>query len=190
MIKFKIFDINFSISFLFLCLVSWFLVYDKHNIALICLFSSLAHELSHILFLILFSVKIKKISFKVFGISIKKNKELPFLKEFLVLISGCFSNLIFVIIFSVTKNMYAVLVNIIILFFNFMPISILDGGQILKLCLDRIIGYEKSFKICFNISTVFSSFLSIFALFLVFYFNSFKILFIFLIYFLSFIFEE
>lgn len=190
MIKFKIFGVSFSISFLFLCLVSWFLVFDINNIALICLVSSLAHELSHILFLTLFSVKIDGVSFKVFGLSIRKNKQLTFLKEFLVLISGCFLNLIFVLFFLKLNNMYVVLVNIIILIFNLMPISVFDGGQILKLFLERFLGYEKSFKICLNISIVFSCFLLVFVLFVVFYVNDVKLLFVFFIYILAFIFED
>lgn len=190
MIRFKIFGVNFSISFLFLCLVSWFLVFDINNIALICLVSSLAHEISHILFLNLFSVKIEGVSFKVFGLSIKKNKQLTFSKELLVLISGCFLNLIFVLVFLKLNNMYVVFINLIILIFNLMPISVFDGGQILKLLLERLIGCEKSFKICLNISIVFSCFLLAFVFFVVFYVKDFKFLFVFLIYILAFIFED
>ena len=190
MIKFRIFGVSFSISFLFLCLVSWFLVFDINNIALICLLSSLVHELSHVLFLTLFSAKINGISFKVFGKKKKKNKQLTFLKEFLVLISGCFSNLILVLVFLKLNNMYVVLVNLIILTFNLMPISVFDGGQILKLFLERFVGYEKSFKICLNISIAFCCFLLVFVLFVVFYTNDIKLLFIFLIYLLAFIFED
>lgn len=190
MIKFKIFGIYISISFLFVSLLCWFLIYDVDRIFLCYFVSSIFHELAHIMALSNFSVKIKQISLKVFGFSIKRIQQLPFLKEIVVLFSGCFSNFILILIFMLSKNKTAILVNLIILILNLLPIEFLDGGQILKLFLDRFLSNEKSFKICKNISILFSLVLFVVFLNIILYYKNFKFIFLLFIYILSFVFEE
>ena len=190
MIKFKLFCVNFSVSFLFISLICWIFVYDVDGIAIIYLLSSIVHEVAHILTLLIFSVRIEKISLNVFGFNIKKAKSLSFYKEFFVLFSGCFSNFILILIFIFLKNKIAVSINGVILILNLLPIHMMDGGQILKLILDKFLSNEKSYKILKNTSIFFSLFLLFFILFIIIYFKNVKFIFIFLLYVFSFIFEE
>ena len=148
MIKFKIFGINIKISFLFLCLICWFFINTNYKIALIYFFSLILHEIFHILAFIICSVKIELISFKVFGINIIKKQQVQFKKEFFILIFGCFGNLLLILIFSILKLKLVVFVNLLILVFNMLPFEKLDGGEILKLVLERFLNFRVSFKIC------------------------------------------
>ncbi len=177
MIIFNLFKIKFKVSFFFIFLISWFLLYDVNNVALICLISSLFHEFSHILILNLFSSKIEVISFNVTGISIKKKDELSFLKEFFVLIFGCLGNL-FLILFSLHFKLKILLaVNILIFIFNLLPIEKLDGGQILRLFLEKFLNFNLCSKICNFVSNFFSLILTLMMIVLIYYFKETKFIF-------------
>ena len=177
MIIFNFLNVKFKVSFLFLFLISWFFLYDVNNIALICFISSFFHELSHILVLNIFSASIETISFSITGISIKKDKDLPFLKEFFVLIAGCLGNLA-LILFSLHFKLKIVLfVNVLILIFNLLPIEKLDGGQILKLFLERFLNFNLSYKIFNFISNLFSLILTVTMVVLIYYFKETKFIF-------------
>ena len=177
MIIFNFLNVKFKISFLFLFLISWFFLYDVGNVAFICFISSLFHELSHILVLNILSAKIETVSFNVTGISIKKDEDLTFLKEFFVLISGCLGNLV-LILFSLHFKLKIVLfVNVLILIFNLLPIEKLDGGQILKLFLEEFLNFNLSYKIFNFISNLFSLILTLVMIVLIYYFKETKFIF-------------
>lgn len=179
MIKFKIFGIQFKISFLFLCLISWFFLNSKYIIALIYFFSFLVHEVFHILAFLACSVKIDSISFTVFGINIFKKQQLEFKKEFLILISGCLGNLTLILIFLILNLKIVVFVNFFILILNILPFEKFDGGEIFRLILERFLNFKVSFKICKIVSNLIGFFLILFSFLALFYFKNKNILFAF-----------
>ena len=148
MIIFKFFGIKFKISFLFLSLIAWMFLFDKDSIFLIYFFSTIAHEISHILFLKLFDVKIREISFTAFGFVIKKEKEVAILQEILILMSGCVANFALILIFLFFKKNIVVIINLLILVFNMLPFEKLDGGEILNIVLENFLNFKLSFFIC------------------------------------------
>ena len=150
MINFKFLGVKFQISFLALWFLVWFLVHDFDNIFLIFIISSILHELFHIFSILFFSAKVERISLKLFGISIKKNKELPFFKEIIIILSGCFCNILIFIIFIMTKFKKIAIINLIIFIYNVIFYDNLDGGQAIRLILNRKLkpkDYEKTEKV-------------------------------------------
>ena len=140
MIKFKIFGVNFSISFLYICLISTFLLYDKSGIVMWGIFSSFFHESFHVIFLYIFSAKPKSICFELSGIKLIKSSELNFLQDIIVLISGCLGNLILFFICCRFNIQIGAVVNLCLFVFNLLPSITLDGGQILFRIFEKFFG--------------------------------------------------
>lgn len=110
--------------------------------------SYVIHEIGHIFFAKILGAQISKISGGVFRLSISYDtKNLSFFKEAIVCSGGIIFNLIFALVISLlnTSNndtLSTIFVfNVSLALMNLYPISILDGGGILKaLILSKIQG--------------------------------------------------
>lgn len=172
MIRFKIFGVNFSISFLYICLVSIFLIYDNSGIVMWSIFSSLFHESFHIIFLYIFSARPKCVCFELSGIKLTKSRELNFLQDIIVLISGCFGNLILFFICCKLNIRIGAVVNLCLFAFNLLPSITLDGGQILFRIFENFFDFSICLKICFIVSTCMAIFLMVIGTVLIIYFKN------------------
>lgn len=172
MIKFRILGVNFSVSFLYICLISVFLIYDNSGIVIWSIFSSLFHESFHIIFLYIFSAKPKCICFELSGIKLIKSKELNFLQDIIVLISGCFGNMVLFFICCKFNMQVGAVVNLCLFVFNLLPSITLDGGQILFRIFEHFFNFHVCVKICFIISTCISIFLMIVGIIIIIYFQN------------------
>ncbi len=172
MIRFRIFGVNFSVSFLYICLISIFLLYDTSGIVMWGIFSSLFHESFHIILLCIFSSKPKRICFELSGIKLIKSNELNFLQDIIVLISGCFGNLILFFICCKFNMRIGAVVNLCLFMFNLLPSITLDGGQILFRVFERFFDFNICLKICFVISTCIAVFLMIVGIIVIIYFKN------------------
>ena len=119
----------------------------------------LVHELGHILTTRLLGGKIRKISLGVFKIAIGYDTySMPYRKEFAVSIAGIAFNLIFAAICAIlNKNgnealSFLITCNLSLAIINLYPISILDGGRVLKLVLYAAISQDKAEKIARYVS--------------------------------------
>ena len=125
-------------EYIFPVLIFFALIFDRLNIFFFLLVSSVLHESGHIAACILCNSK-PRISASVFGFKLsrypdEKNKKL------FVLISGPSVNFALIIVtaillkdsFSLQKYIF-LNINIIIFFFNMLPIYFLDGGQIVRM---------------------------------------------------------
>ena len=125
-------------EFLLMVFVFYALIFDRLNIFLSLIISSLLHEAGHIIADIICGYKpILKIS--VFGICLV-NYPADKRKKFIVLICGPMINVILIIIcwiflqINFRLNLYIFMcVNLVILIFNTLPVSFLDGGQLLNI---------------------------------------------------------
>ena len=172
MIRFRILGINFSVSFLYICLISVFLIYDNSGIVMWSIFSSFFHESFHIIFLYVFSAKPKCVCFELSGIKLIKAKELNFLQDIIVLISGCFGNLILFFVCCNFNLRVGAVVNLCLFAFNLLPSITLDGGQILFRIFENFFDFNICLKICFIISTAISIILMIFGIIVIVYFKN------------------
>lgn len=115
------------------------------------------HELGHYTSAKLLKEEVKKIMIYPFGGITKINMEIneSFKKEFIILIMGpifqIIGCLLLIGIIPQKKEMIIIYHNGILLF-NLLPIYPLDGGKLLKLGLDYLFPYKKSFKRIIRIS--------------------------------------
>lgn len=123
-------------QYIYIILIFFALVFDRLNIFAYLIFSSLCHEAGHILVCKLLgytpSVKLSIFGARLSGFPQNRYQKLA------VIVAGPFVNLIFIIIsllilsaeFSLDIYIFCC-INAVILLFNMLPVSFLDGGQII-----------------------------------------------------------
>lgn len=154
----KQFKICYSFYFLLLLILfspKQYIVYKL----IICLF---VHELGHLLFIWLFKYKYSKIEISIFGIfmELNKNKQI-FYKDLIIYLGGIFFNYLF---FLITKDGDFKLINLLLIIVNIMPIYPLDGYNILKTIMFKIIPHYFSLILLKTISLIILSLLSIYGI--------------------------
>lgn len=138
--------------------------------AIIMLFA-IIHELGHLISGIFLKMKPEKIEIMPFGVRItfkintidynKKIKKgnLLEIKKMIVAMAGPLTNFMIISLIKFTKldiiqELIIIYTNILILFFNLLPIYPLDGGRILKEILHILFGKQKAEKYINNISII------------------------------------
>lgn len=113
-------------------------MFDRLNIFFYLIISALLHEAGHIIADIACGYK-PRIKVSVFGICLK-NYPFEKRKKFWVLICGPLVNILLIaascalLNFNFSVNRYIFMcVNIVLLIFNILPVSFLDGGQLLNI---------------------------------------------------------
>lgn len=162
---------------------------NQLKIYLIIMFFCLLHELGHICMGIVLKMKLEKIeimscglasafqaNFDDFNIKIG-NTNLLELKKIIIALSGPIVSLILAIIFSYIKIPYitqqeAVYSNLLILFFNLIPLYPLDGGRIIKGILEILLDKEDVETIVDRISIVTLIILTVISSIAVYYFKN------------------
>lgn len=134
----------------------------------------LIHEIGHSLTGIILKLNLKRIEIYPYGgcSKLEYDINIPLIKEFLVLIMGPITQLLFMGIIYYLKidvPSYFYTYNFFILFFNLLPIYPLDGGKLLHLLLCLLISYYYSLKNIFYYSYLI--FIIMFFYFLFFYKN-------------------
>lgn len=139
MIEFSFKGVAIRVKFMFLSIITLFLIMDKTGIATFTLLASLIHELGHVIVLILIDHKPKELIFEIVGIKlVQPNKTISYIKEILVLLAGPMANIImFLLLNYIFSDIYFLNVfsftHLFIGLFNLLPIGGLDGGKILNL---------------------------------------------------------
>jgi stage IV sporulation protein FB len=139
-------------QFIYVAIMCLVLVLDKRGGIFFCFLASFFHEIGHIIVLLLFKQPIEAVEFSVFDIKIRCNYHLKFFGTMAVILSGVATNFLLALIFIRVIPLFAY-ANLFMGIFNILPVSTLDGGQALKLLLNRFINRNKS-VIIVNILTV------------------------------------
>ena len=128
--------ISFDISPLFFVVTSLFLILDKSGLMSASLLASTLHESAHITTMILLKSAPLSISVKCYGLEIK-SPSCAKKQAILIALAGPFANLIvfaicefLYIIYRAEFLMYFSYINLAIALFNLLPISSLDGGDV------------------------------------------------------------
>ena len=136
-------------AFIFLIIVFFGLLFDRMNIFLFCIVSSLIHELGHICAYILLMKKLPKVKASIFGFAMENNvtdnKKLLIILVFgpLINLSAAFVSYIH-LENSFKLNIYVfMIVNLVIFIINMLPIYYLDGGTILSLIWPNFYRYSE-----------------------------------------------
>lgn len=141
--KFKIFSIDFRISYTFLCLVAICLITGLFNGFLCCIFAVIIHETGHIVPMYRFSSLPQKVEISLFEISItgKLRHQSSFKQNVIIIFCGPLANFVCFILFYLLYLFYGSLfealayANLSIGLFNLLPVMSLDGGQLIYLLL-------------------------------------------------------
>lgn len=171
-LKFKICGITVQIKFLFVAIITIFLLSDTTGLAITVILSCVAHELGHIFTFCLFKLKPHSLVLDITGIKLEQpNTQLSFLTELIILLSGCITNFMLALIFYLinpTQYFNIIMINILIGGFNLLPINQFDGGKIAFILLSSVFSNEYAYKIsnfANNLTTTILVCLSIFCFF-------------------------
>ncbi len=148
---------NIHPSFFILTVIIFFS--GKISDLILALVFILFHEICHIIFALIFGIKIEKITLtpigmtgSIFDENIKKYKKILFY------ISGPLFNLLMALIFYLSnlhKDLYSYFtINFIIGIFNLLPCYPLDGGNIFFILFEDVFGTLKTLKITILLSKI------------------------------------
>lgn len=154
MIEFDFLGIKIKIKFMFVALVTLFLIVDKSSISVIALFACIIHELGHLFMFILIGYKPRELAFELTGIRlVKPSASLTYSKEILVQLAGSGTNFaVFILLCgtvdSISKVSIFAVTHLIIGIFNLLPLKSFDGGKLLELFLIRLVSINTTQFIC------------------------------------------
>lgn len=152
-----------KVSFSFIAFIFIGLLFNAFKYLFIFFFLALIHELCHIIFAVIFKVRVKELSFNVLGFSaeLEDVEFKPFWIQIIIFLAGplsFFPSLIILNIlykcnfFSIYSYRVALNDNLSLLIFNLLPFYPLDGGHIMEICLLKFFPSYKGKKICSLIS--------------------------------------
>lgn len=154
MIRFKAGRLAVEINFMFVAIVSIFLLLDKTGISVIALLACFIHEMAHMVAFIAVGYTPQKLSFEMSGIRLTKPaQELSRGKELLVLIAGSGVNLLIFLLLIKTIDKISFfsifgVTHLVLGIFNLLPLKSFDGGKILFLSLSYFMSESTAYKIC------------------------------------------
>ena len=154
MIEFRLFGIDIKIKFLFVALVTVFLIVDKSSISIIALMVCIIHETGHLIIFTIFGYKPSELAFEVTGIRLSKpTTSLSYAKEILAQLAGSITN--FIVFFaligttnSISKMSLFCVTNLIVGIFNLLPLKSFDGGKLLEIFSLKIFSLRTTAIIC------------------------------------------
>lgn len=155
MMRLRLFDIEFKISFLLVSVFALIAVFDRECKLFICFLSAFLHELGHIFAMCKNNCKPKSIICNLFDIKIIDNNRVltSFKANIIIILSGVIVNFSVAVIvyvlfyFSEIEIFFTVAsVNLLMGTFNLLPVSNLDGGQALYLILSRKFSFKTADK--------------------------------------------
>lgn len=131
--SFKLRDISIEISFWFVAIIALMLTLFPEAQAFYCFVFCIIHECGHLFTMLLLGKKVTSIKFGYFGIKIFTDKKfLPEMKEAAIAAGGPAMNLFAAAFLFITGQENFAIINLVLAFFNLLPVSILDGGHILS----------------------------------------------------------
>lgn len=134
-----------QISFGFFLLIGWFALANGLQMTLLILAVAALHELGHLLALWLFGAPVKGVQIGVFGAVLEADtSRLSYAKELVAVLAGPMTNLLAAVGGRcIGAEDLFIGVNLVLCFFNLMPVEPLDGGRALRLLLCWSLGVNR-----------------------------------------------
>lgn len=149
--RFKLFDTEIYISFLFSAAVTIMLLTDKTGYMLPALFAIVLHEMGHLFMMWILECSPKRIKLIPASVQITAPFQKRYRNDFLVAACGPFVNILLFLtlyfnylVFKNEVTLYFALLNLVIGVFNLLPLKGLDGGTILFCILEKSKGPDKA----------------------------------------------
>ena len=143
---FNIFGIKVEITFWFISLITFIISLNAPSNVLVTVFASLLHEMGHLLVMTSVGNKPQAVRFEITGMNIirQPNLKISTKNEVLIALGGPFINLICFLLSVITlcicgnENILTFgCINLILMIFNLLPITKLDGGMALYYALSQ-----------------------------------------------------
>lgn len=143
---FNIFGVKVEITFLFAALITFIISLNAPSNVLITIFSSLLHEMGHLLIMTVVGNKPQAVRIEITGMNIIRQPDfkISVKNEILISLGGPFINLICFMISAIILCFYNnehILtfgcINLILMTFNLLPVKRLDGGMTLYYILSQ-----------------------------------------------------
>lgn len=165
---------NYKLNYSFLLLIAFSLISGTFKEVLIFILSLFVHETGHILFALIFRVKINKLNITSYGISSKFAMDnLKLLPKILIYLSGILFNALFILLIDnlnlfIEYKTFIIFCNKLLIVFNLLLIYPLDGFNafysLLSHCLED--KYQnKAFKLSITVSLFLLTILFIIAIY-------------------------
>lgn len=149
--KFKLFDTEIYISFLFSATVTIMLLTDKTGYMLPALFAIILHEIGHLFMMWVLECAPKRIKLIPASVQITAPFAKRYRNDILTAASGPAVNILLFLTlyfnflaFGNNITLYFALLNLVIGLFNLLPVKGLDGGTILFCILEKYKGPDKA----------------------------------------------
>ncbi len=138
----------------FLCIVLFFLLlFDRLNVVLFCVVSSVIHESVHVVLYMVLYKEIPSLKFSIFGISLK-NDNINLNKNLIIILTAPLINLLIAIIGIINLNIKFRMnlfvfsyINLILGILNLLPIEYLDGARVYDILFYKYSKYSKILNI-------------------------------------------
>ncbi len=152
--RFKLFGIDFYISFLFMAVITLLLFTDKTGLCLPALIACGSHEAGHLLAMTITKKEVKSISLIPGNVNITKKFCAQKKGDTFVLLAGSGTN--FIIFVALLINYYfeenifilnCALINLMLGVFNLLPVKGLDGGDLVFAAISRKSDLQKAEKV-------------------------------------------
>lgn len=144
-----------EISFWFVAVLTLILVFTGQNNGIWCFLMCIFHELGHLIMMLIFRKKPRKIELGYFGMKIISGERMVSpLSDILIAAAGPAVNILLSYVFHLLKMHNMAQINLALAIFNLLPVNVLDGGRILSAVTDNYrllkkIGLFTSVLLCF-----------------------------------------
>lgn len=141
MIEMTVWGVPCRINLLFPALVTYLLFVQPNGLAVCCVCASLVHEIGHLTAMRLTGIRPKDCTLGLFGMRIHLQSSLSrYGKNAIVAAAGPLANGLAAAILWWAGSRQAALVHMLLASLNLLPVSILDGGELLRCALSAV-GY-------------------------------------------------
>ena len=144
--KFRLFGIDFEITFLFTALITFVIAMNSPFNVIITIISSLLHETGHLVMMCSLNNYPQCVRFEITGMNIKRQPSVKIStkNEIFIALAGPLANAMalfiscIILCFFRSENIFTIAsVNLILMTFNLLPVKRLDGGMALYFLLSK-----------------------------------------------------
>lgn len=162
--KFRLFGIDFEITFLFTALITFVIAMNSPFNVIITIISSLLHETGHLVMMCSLNNYPQCVRFEITGMNIKRQPSVKIStkNEIFIAFGGPLINAVVLLVscvllcfFESEKILTIACVNLILMTFNLLPVKRLDGGMALYFLLTKKFNTDICSKILIITSIIF-----------------------------------
>ncbi len=162
--RFKLFGTEIYISFFFAAVITAMLAFDRTGLIIPVIFTVVMHELGHLFAMWVLDCQPKRIRLVPAAVEITNKMPVKQKKEIIIAVCGPAVNI--VIFFTLYFNymafgrdtsLYYALINLLIGVFNLLPVTGLDGGNILFALLSKKLELGRAMLVMRIITLIFAA---------------------------------